>query len=150
MKQVIIGCCVISAFLTGCLTLEEQIAKRIEARADYFSTLPAEAQERLRKGQLQIGDDEEAAWIVFGPPTRKATRVTAGSTNTVWSYVMTEPQPIDELRPVAYPVRTRHGRVFWTTDYQYYRSYVFERHEYLRIEFNDNKVSVMDTAGQAQ
>jgi len=150
MKQLIIGSFVICTLLTGCLTLEEQIAKRIEAKADYFSRLPAERQERLRTGHLQLGDDEDAAWIVFGSPTRKSTRLTAGSTNTVWSYVMTEAQPIDELRPVAYPITTRRGHVFWTTDYQYYRSYIYERNEYLRIEFNNNKVSSMDKAETEQ
>lgn len=150
MRYGIIGCFVICALLTGCLTLEERIAKRIEARADYFASLPAEGQERLRKGHLQIGDAEEAAWIVFGPPTRKSTRTTAGSTNTVWSYVMTEAQPIDELHPVAYPITTRQGHVFWTTDYQYHRSYIYERNEYLRIEFNNHKVSSIDNAENAQ
>lgn len=146
MRYGILGCFAICALLTGCLTLEEQIAKRIAARADYFASLPAEGQERLRKGILQIGDAEEAAWIVFGPPTRKSTRTTAGSTNTVWSYVLTEAQPIDELHPVAYPITTRRGHVFWTTDYQYSRSYIYERNEYLRIEFNNSKVSSIDKA----
>jgi hypothetical protein len=144
MKYGIIGCFFICVLLAGCLTLEERIAKRITARADYFASLPAESQERLRKGELQVGDAEDAAWIVFGPPTRKWTRLTAGVTNMVWSYVLTEAQPIDELRPVAYPVATRRGHVFWTTDYQYYRSYVYERNEYLRIEFNNNKVLSID------
>lgn len=150
MKSSVIGCFLICAFLAGCLTLEERIAKRIEAKADYFASLPAESQERLRKGHLEIGDHEESAWIVFGPPTRKWVRITAGSTNTVWSYVLTDAQPIDELRPVSYPITTRRGHVFWATDYQYSRSYIYERHEYLRIEFINNKVSSFDKAENAQ
>ena len=146
MRYRIMGCVFLCALLTGCLTLEERIAKRIAAKADYFASLPAENQERLRKGQLQIGDAEEAAWIVFGPPARRSTRMTAGSTNMVWSYVITEAHPIDELRPVAYPLATRRGNMVWGTDYQYYRSYVYERNEYLRIEFSNNKVSSIDKA----
>jgi len=146
MRYRIMGCVFLCALLTGCLTLEERIAKRITAKADYFASLSVENQERLRKGQLQIGDAEEAAWIVFGPPTRRSTRMTAGSTNMVWSYVMTEAQPVDELRPVAYPLATRRGNMVWGTDYQYYRSYVYERNEYLRIEFSNNKVSSIDKA----
>jgi hypothetical protein len=133
------------ALLTGCMTLEERIAKRIEARAGFFATLPVENQERLRKGQLQIGDSEDAAWIVYGSPTRIATRQTLGSTNVIWSYVLTEAQPVDELRPVAYPLTSPHGRVIWTTDYRYYRSYVYEAREYLRIEFNNKRVCAIDT-----
>jgi hypothetical protein len=133
------------ALLSGCMTLEERISKRIEARADFFATLPVESQERLRKGQLQIGDSEDAAWIVHGPPSRISTRQTQGCTNVIWSYVLTEAQPIDELRPVAYPVASPHGRVMWTTDYHYYRSYVYEAREYLRIEFNNKKVIAIDT-----
>ena len=146
MRYRIMGCVFLCALLTGCLTLEELIAKRIAAKADYFASLPAESQERLRKGHLQIGDTEDAAWIVFGSPTRKSTHTTAGSTNIVWSYVMIEAQPIDELHPVSYPITTRRGHTVWGTDYQYYRSYVYERNEYLRIEFNNNKVSSIDKA----
>ncbi|MEI7945894.1 MAG: hypothetical protein WCJ02_04330 [bacterium] len=150
MKYRIMGCFFLCAFLTGCLTMEQLIAKRIAAKADYFASLPAESQERLRKGHLQIGDAEDAAWIVFGSPSRRSIRVTAGSTNTVWSYVMTEAQPVDELHPVAYPIMTRRGHMIWGTDYQYYRSYVYERNEYLRIEFNNNKVSAIDKAEREQ
>lgn len=145
MKHVSVVCLAICALLAGCLTLEERIAKRIEAKADFFATLSVESQERLRKGQLQIGDPEEAAWIVYGPPTRKSTRVSVGSTNVIWSYVMTEAQPVDELHPVVYPIATRRGHVLWATDYHHYRSYVYERSEYMRIEFNNNKVSAIDT-----
>jgi hypothetical protein len=132
------------ALLTGCMTLEERISKRIEARATFFATLPVESQERLRKGHLQMGDSEDAAWIVHGAPTRISSRVTAGSTNVIWSYIMTEAMPVDEIHPVAYPVTTRSGRVFWTTDYHAYRSYVYERREYLRIEFNNKQVVAID------
>jgi len=133
------------ALLSGCMTLEERISKRIEARADFFATLPVESQERLRKGHLQIGDSEDAAWIVHGSASRISTRQTQGCTNVIWSYVLTEAQPIDELRPVAYPVTTRSGRVLWATDYHTYRSYVYEAREYLRIEFNNKKVIAIDT-----
>jgi len=133
------------ALVTGCMTLEERISKRIEARADFFATLPVESQERLRKGQLQIGDSEDAAWIVHGPPTRISTRQMQGSTNVIWSYVMTEAMPVDEVHPVAYPVATRGGHVFWATDYHAYRSYVYEKREYLRIEFNNKIIIAIDS-----
>jgi hypothetical protein len=145
MKHRMIGSLLLVALLAGCLTLEERIAKRIEARADFFVTLSAENQERLRKGHLQIGDPEEAAWIVYGPPTRKSTRVIAGCTNVIWSYMMMEPHPVDELRPVVYPIATRRGHVVWATDYHYHRSYFYERSEYMRIEFNNGKVLAIDT-----
>lgn len=133
------------ALLAGCMTLEERIAKRIEARAGFFATLPVESQDRLRKGHLQIGDSEDAAWIVYGSPSRISTRQTQACTNVIWSYVMTEAQPVDELRPVVYPLTSPHGRVIWTTDYHYYRSYVYEAREYLRIEFNNKRVCAIDT-----
>jgi len=132
------------ALLSGCMTLEERISKRIEARADFFATLPVDSQERLRKGQLQLGDTEDAAWIVHGAPTRISTRQTPGSTNVIWSYVMTEAMPVDELHPVAYPVATRSGRVFWATDYRSYRSYVYEKREYLSIEFTNKRIVAID------
>jgi hypothetical protein len=133
------------ALLAGCMTLEERISKRIEARATFFATLPLETQERLRKGQLQLGDSEDAAWIVYGSPSRISTRQTPGCTNVIWSYVLTEAQPVDELRPVVHPVTSPRGRVMWTTDYHYYRSYVYESREYLRIEFNNKLIIAIDT-----
>lgn len=125
---------------TGCLSNAELIAKRIQEKADFFTTLPAADQDRLKNGILAAGDPSTAAWIVYGNPTRTYQKITASATNLVWSYSMQESQPVDELRPVYIPMTDRTGRPFWAPDFQMQRNYYHDRYEYLRIEFKGDKV----------
>ena len=130
--------------LTGCETPQGQIEKRIQHEHAFFETLPGDTQERLQNGQLQIGDSLMAAWIVYGPPTRTYERITEVSTNEVWSYSTVDAMPVDQFNSVHYPVLGRRGGTVWETDFQLQRSYLYDRNEYLRIEFRENTVLAID------
>ena len=130
--------------LAGCETPQGAIAKRIEKEHVFFAGLPEDTQERLRNGQLQVGDPMEAARIVYGAPARTHERITATATNRVWSYMTTEVAPMDGFCPVSYPVVRQHGRPYWATDLAWHRSYLYSSSEYLRIEFRDNTVVAID------
>lgn len=155
MKINIRTCCFCSAiasvvmFMMGCLSNAEWIEKRIAERQDYFTTLPAETQTRIRSGRLQVGDTADDAWLVYGAPTRVYNRLTATSTNEVWSYVTTDIQPVDEFRPVYYPIMSR-GQTYWAVDHVLQRSYIYDRNEYLRIELNNKKVIAIENTGLPQ
>ena len=129
--------------LAGCATKLELIEQRIQEEAEFFATLPVDAQERLREGRLEIGDSLDAARIVYGVPTRRYERITEAGSSMVWSYKNADLYPYDQYEAVQYPVGTRRG-VRWVTDFQLHRSYMIDHSEYLRIEFRDGKVVVID------
>ncbi len=134
--------------LAGCLTQQQLIERRIGQKAEFFATLPAESQQRLRAGKLASGDTRDAAWIVYGRPDRVFQKATAAATNEVWSYVTQEFTNADEYRPLYHPVRTSRG---WCLGYDTLWSPApgLETHEYLRIEFaGDRILSILTEAPQ--
>lgn len=137
-----------AALLAGCATQQQRIEKRIGQKAAFFATLPANNQQRLREGVLVSGDAPEAAWIVYGPPDRVFSRVTGTTTNEVWSYIAYEPGTVDTLRPVYHPVRTSRGRTLWRHDYLWATDTYHNPYEYLRIEFQDNRILALETEKQ--
>jgi hypothetical protein len=134
--------CLISTFLllAGCLTHEELIARRIVEKQDFFNTLPEDQQARIRKGRLQSGDSMDAVWIVYGKPDRKFTKVSGSVTNEVWSYSDYEFDQFHHPRPVYHPVRGPGGRMFWHTDYIWSPHTSYNIYEYMRIEFENNRI----------
>ena len=135
---------VCAALVTGCLTQQQLIERRIGKKADFFASLPAESQQRLREGKLAAGDPRDAAWIVYGRPDRVFQKATATATNEVWSYVTESFSSSDELRPVAHPIRTSRG---WSFSYDtlFAPEPGMETYEYLRIEFDGDRVLSVQT-----
>ncbi len=127
-------------FAAGCLSQHALIERRIRERAEFFSALPPENQQRLREGHVKAGDTPDAVWIVYGRPDRVYQRATATATNEVWSYEAQAVSNFDEPRPVIVPVRAHDGRLYWMNDYLWEPRTHFDLYEYLRIEFQDGRV----------
>ena len=136
----IVVCCL----LAGCLTRQQMIAKRIAKKSDFFATLPPESQQRIREGHLESGDPRDAAWIVYGSPDRVFKKVTATSTNEVWSYVAQGSADFDESRPVLHPIRTRQGWAMWH-ETLWAPPPRFDSYEYLRIELDGNRIHAIES-----
>ncbi len=134
-----------AVLLAGCLTQQQLIERRIGQKADVFAALPPESQQRLRAGQLASGDSRDAAWIVYGTPDRVFNKVTSTGTNEVWSYVSQACAGSDDLRPVYRPVRTSRG---WFYETQWAPPPRFDTYEYLRIEFEGDRVLSVQTEAQ--
>ena len=130
--------------LAGCATKLELIEQRIQKEPEFFASLPEDTQERLREGRLEIGDSMEATRIVYGVPMHTHARITEAGTNTIWSYKTLDAKPAEHHVAVRYPVSTRYGGTRWVTDFQTQHSLVFDYSEYMRIEFRDGKVVVID------
>ena len=131
-------------FLVGCGATLSPIEQRIQKEYALFMELPEDTQERLRSGRLEIGDSMDAAWIVYGKPTKSYERLTETSANLVWSYSTTELQPIDQFETTYYPVAGRRGVTRWAAEPQLQRSYLADRNENVRIEFREGKVIAID------
>ncbi len=135
---------VCAALLAGCATQRELIEKRISQKSDFFTTLPSEDQQRLRDGKVIAGDPRDAAWIVYGRPDRVFEKVTATSTNEVWSYLGQELMTGDELRPVYHPVRPPGGRSLWHRDTLWATDTYHQPYEFRRIEFQNNRILTIE------
>lgn len=146
----LIATALFSAFallFAGCLTQHQLIERRAGEKASFFTTLTPENQQRIRNGNVQAGDSPDAVWIVYGRPDRVFQKITATSTNDVWSYVAQEIALSDEqhLSPVYHPLYSQNGKAIWQTDYVWSTDNRFETHEYLRIEFQNNRVLTIET-----
>ena len=70
-------------FLAGC----ESIDTRVREQADAYESWPTATQERIRGGEVQIGDTKEMVYVAFGKPTKNESITTSGGRNrTVWTY----------------------------------------------------------------
>ncbi len=131
--------------LAGCLTQKQLVAKRIQQKQSFFDSLLPEKQERLRKGEVYTGDSKDAAWIVYGDPDRKFTKVSGTSTNEIWSYSDYEFDRFDRARPIYHPVRGPGGRTIWHTDYIWTSDTGYQVYEYMRIEFENGRIKGYET-----
>ncbi len=139
-KSLMCAAVLAATLLAGCLTREQIVAQRIAAKQEFFNTLPAEEQERLRAGKLRSGDSVEAAWIIYGDPDRRFTRVEGSVTNEIWSYADYEIERFDHPRAAYHPVRGAGGRMIWQSGYIWRSDTTYHVYEYLRIEFEENRV----------
>ena len=125
---------------TGCATPESRIKKHPEM----FSAFPPEVQERVRLGEIRVGDTSDMVYIALGHPDRVYTRQTSHAALEVWAF--TEHNYRHDYRPVRARVahhdsdgRLRHGyqtdwvRVEWTEEY-----------EALRVEFLDGGATAIE------
>jgi len=131
-----------AVILTGCLTQQQLIEQRIKDKQDFFNALAPEKQEQLRKGEVYTGDPAEAAWIVYGNPDRKYTKVTGTITNEIWSYSNYEFNRFDHVRPIYHPIRSSKRRTIWQSDYRWSSDTQYQAYEYMRIELQNNKIKV--------
>ena len=121
----------------GCAT---GIEGRIEARQEVFSAYPSEVQERLRRGQIRLGDDSDAVWIVYGEPTERLRRMDASGVTEVWIYKILGYN--ERLYPTVRPVyRDVRGHVYGS--YYLEDTPEYEWKEVLRIEFSKGHVTAV-------
>lgn len=72
-----------AALLSGCASTPE---KRIRQNPELFDSFPAEVQENLRSGRVEIGYTPEMVYFALGAPDRRVTRRTADEEREVWHY----------------------------------------------------------------
>lgn len=76
------------ALLAGCATSP---ADRIAQHREEFARLPAEVQQAVRVGRVDIGYSETAVLIALGEPTRRFERREAAGVTEVWAYARRGP-----------------------------------------------------------
>lgn len=125
----------IGLWLAGCATPDSRIKKN----QALFDSLPTEAQEQIREGQVALGFTPEMVKLAVGEPDRRAIRTDAAGRTEVWSY--TRYEAADGL-----PIYTGYYHRSYP-GYRYYGSGFYtertESREYFRIEFVDGEVTVV-------
>lgn len=71
-----------AVLFTGCQSLDSRISKN-QAQ---FDTWPAEVQQKIRAGRVDIGFTPEQVRVALGEPDRKYSRTTESGSSEVWAY----------------------------------------------------------------
>lgn len=137
--QIAMVCLLLAA--AGCATPESRIKKNPEL----FNSLPPEVQQNVRQGKIDLGYSKDAVTLALGKPDREYTRRSAAGQKEVWSY--TSSYTTTERQRVDADVRYRgsDGRLRRATDWIWVD--VQQQHEYerLRLEFEQDIVSAIET-----
>jgi hypothetical protein len=119
--------------LSACSTPES----RISANQAAFDTLPPEAQQKIRNGQVDVGFTPEMVLMALGEPTKKYVRQTEHDAVEVWSYIKTSPQFSIGVGAGSYGGGSSSGVGVGTTTGG-------EVDEKVRVEFRGGRVSVAE------
>jgi len=88
MRKIILPCLLLVALLGACSTPDS----RIDANRAAFNQFPAEVQEKIKAGRVDIGFTPEMVRMAMGDPARQLTRKTETGDSEVWIYVDSKPQ----------------------------------------------------------
>lgn len=129
--------------LTGCSTINS----RINANVALFETLPADTQEKLRKGIVEVGFTPEMVYIAMGEPNERRSARSASRERTTWVYKVYFRDWVGRTlvgyeRIVVYDPETKKTYVYHEPVYRdFYRDRTEER---VRIMFENGAVSVIE------
>jgi hypothetical protein len=129
--------------LTGCNTT----SSRIKQKAEVFGSLPPADKERLRKGNVAIGDTPDMVYIAIGAPDRRIESISASARKLEWIYrhyyeTYSGTAFAGYRRVVGFDPHT--GRRFMYTEPCYADVYRGQTEENLRIIFEDGRVSAIE------
>ena len=121
--------------LSGCAA---GVADRIAERQAVYDAYPAEVQERIARGQIRLGDDQDAVWMVYGTPSERVSRTDANGISEIWIYKILGYS--DRLYPAVRPVYRDVGGHL-RGSYYIDDAPEYEWKEALRVEFKQGRVS---------
>jgi hypothetical protein len=127
--------CFFALFSTGCSTADSRIKDNQAA----FNALPADTQQKIREGKVEVGYAPEWVTMALGKPDRVYTRTTEKGTSEIWAYRDTKPSFSFGLGVGGGGGGTRVGTgVGLTTGGDRYD-------DKLRVVFADGKVTALET-----
>jgi hypothetical protein len=139
---VIAGLAATGFFFAGCNTFEH----RAEQKSETFNALDAATQQRLKQGNIDVGDTPDMVYIALGVPDAKRQRVTSDGRELVWVY-RTYYQDYEGSALVGYrryfvPVGPRR----YVVHFEPVRSDIYSEHseENIRVTFVNGHVSAVE------
>lgn len=123
--------------LAGCAS---GVADRIAERRAAFDAYPADVQARIARGQIRLGDDRDAVWMVYGEPSERLSRTDAAGQTETWVYKILgfSDDVYPTVRPVYHDYYARRHGVYYIDDAPRY-----EWKEVLRVEFTQGRVTAI-------
>ncbi len=130
----------ILALLTGCASPEARIKKNPEL----FNSFPPDVQERVRKGDIDIGYTKDMVTIALGEPNRVYSRQTESGLVEVWSYTDFYTKSDRQRVDVRSRVRDSSGSYRTVSDWVWVDVDQRTEFEHLRVELRDEKVIAIE------
>ena len=138
---ILLGC--LTAFMTGCSTVE----KRVEEKSTFFNTLDPQTQTRLKQSIINIGDAPDMVYIALGRPDRIREKATGKGHDLTWIYTANwheyEGSHFAGYRRQAYfDSRAKAWRIYYEPMRE--EIYLYREEEYMRLIFHDGKVTAIE------
>lgn len=119
-------------------------AHRIKKNPEMFNSFPPAVQEKVQKGEVDVGFSADMVFIALGLPDRKYQRTTAEGTKEVWAYVDYRYKYEQQLVRGNFRYRDANGRMRTTTDSVWVDVQTKTEFERIRVEFQGDKVAAID------
>ena len=129
--------------LAGCSTVDS----RIKEQSAVFQGLAPDAQQRIRQGQVAVGDTPDMVYMALGSADERQTKRDAQTSEETWIYrvyyqVYAGRQFVGYRRNVITDTRTGQRIVYFEPDYaDLYRDQAEDR---IRIVFRAGRVAVIE------
>lgn len=143
MKFRLLAALCVLTLAAGCSTFE----KRAGEKSAVFDALAPEAQDKLRRGVVEIGNTTDMVYIALGEPDSRLERTTAEGTEEVWIYSAfvsdySDTGIVGYRRMLIYdPVSKRHHLYYEPVTATFYQSRFEDR---IRITFREGKVAIFE------
>ncbi len=72
----------VTLFATGCSTFHS----RSQEKSEVFNALDSQTQQRLKKGEIAIGDTADLVYIALGSPDERRSSITSAGEKLTWIY----------------------------------------------------------------
>ena len=77
---------ILCVFLSGCMTAQDRRDKRITQNIDLFYEYTEEERAKIRRGQIDIGFNENMVFLAIGKADRVGRRKNAEGESVTWQY----------------------------------------------------------------
>ncbi|MCF7853602.1 MAG: hypothetical protein K9N51_02300 [Candidatus Pacebacteria bacterium] len=136
---------VIAVLITaGCATP----ARRIRKNPETFASLSQDIQKKVQNGEIALGFPKKAVYLALGAPDRTYRRTTETGSTLMWSYVRSYTDYSGTWWPPRHRVLvTAEGGTRWyrtTLTDSFWHSRVQREYEYLRVEFENDRVITIE------
>jgi len=131
----------VAVMMSGCVSTP---ARRIQQEPGMFAGFSAPVQEKVRRGEIDIGFSRDMVRLALGLPRRNQSRITEAGVTEIWIY--TGMRYVSRLEPVdgRYWYRDRAGRLLRSYDSVWIDHGYQEEFPILRVEFSGGVVKAIE------
>lgn len=131
----------VAMMVSGCVSTPD---RRIQNEPGVFASFPATVQEKVRRGEADIGFTRDMVRLALGRPHRIQSRITSAGTTEIWIYMGM--RYVSRLEPAdgGYWYRDRAGRLHRSHDSLWIDHGYREEFPVMRVEFSGGVVTAIE------